>query len=119
MSRLPRLVAVGIVVAALLNQGAHAQNSQGAQGAQGGRPVRRVLRAAHRDRRVRTQSAQGDQAAATPTFRGGIDFVRVDVIVSDKAGNPIGDLSKATSRSSKTAKCRTSRPSSWLSSTAA
>src|SRR5438874_12558514 len=36
----------------------------------------------------------GDQPQQ-PLFRGGINFVRVDVIVSDKAGNPIGDL-KAT-----------------------
>jgi len=28
----------------------------------------------------------------TPVFRGGIDFVRVDVIVTDKAGRPLGDL---------------------------
>src|SRR5689334_11467382 len=27
-----------------------------------------------------------------PVFRTGINFVRVDVIVSDKAGNPVGDL---------------------------
>jgi VWFA-related protein len=27
-----------------------------------------------------------------PTFRTGINFVRVDVIVSDRAGNPVGDL---------------------------
>src|SRR3981081_4662515 len=30
-----------------------------------------------------------------PVFRGGINFVRVDVIVSDKAGNQVSDL-KAT-----------------------
>src|SRR5438876_10464470 len=33
----------------------------------------------------------GDQPQQ-PVFRGGINFVRVDVIVSDKTGNPIGDL---------------------------
>ncbi len=27
-----------------------------------------------------------------PVFRAGINFVRVDVIVSDKNGNPVGDL---------------------------
>ena len=27
-----------------------------------------------------------------PTFRAGINFVRVDVIISDKQGNPVGDL---------------------------
>src|SRR5947209_18918667 len=30
-----------------------------------------------------------------PVFRTGINFVRVDVIISDKAGNPIADLSQA------------------------
>jgi VWFA-related protein len=30
-----------------------------------------------------------------PTFRAGINFVRVDVIVSDKAGSPVGDLQQA------------------------
>ena len=28
----------------------------------------------------------------TPTFRGGIDFVRVDAFVTDKKGNPVTDL---------------------------
>ena len=30
-----------------------------------------------------------------PTFRAGINFVRVDVIISDKNGNPVGDLQAA------------------------
>src|SRR5512138_1864482 len=38
----------------------------------------------------------GDQAPpqpqAPPIFRTGINFVRVDVIVSDKSGNTVGDL---------------------------
>jgi len=34
----------------------------------------------------------GNPQAATPTFRTDINFVRVDVIVSDKQGNPVGDL---------------------------
>jgi len=33
--------------------------------------------------------------AQPPVFRTGINFVRVDVIISDKAGNPIADLSQA------------------------
>jgi VWFA-related protein len=35
----------------------------------------------------------GDQQP--PLFRAGVNFVRVDVIVSDKSGNPVGDLSQA------------------------
>jgi VWFA-related protein len=35
---------------------------------------------------------QGDQPQKPPTFRTGIDYVRVDVLVSDNKGNPITDL---------------------------
>jgi VWFA-related protein len=35
---------------------------------------------------------QTETPPATPTFRADINFVRVDVIVSDKQGNPVGDL---------------------------
>src|SRR5262245_17750752 len=37
------------------------------------------------------QQAPGDQPQ-TPVFRSGINFVRVDVIVSDKNGGPVADL---------------------------
>jgi VWFA-related protein len=33
--------------------------------------------------------------AQPPVFRTGINFVRVDVIISDKAGNPVADLTQA------------------------
>src|SRR5688572_7101251 len=36
--------------------------------------------------------AQGDQPQRPPLFRTGIDYVRVDVLVSDSKGNPITDL---------------------------
>jgi len=36
--------------------------------------------------------AQGTDAAGQPVFRAGINFVRVDVIVTDKSGNPVADL---------------------------
>jgi VWFA-related protein len=49
-----------------------------------------------------SQPAAGQQPAAQPaqepqppTFRAGINFVRVDVIISDKNGNPVGDLQAA------------------------
>jgi VWFA-related protein len=38
------------------------------------------------------QPPAGDQPPAPPTFKAGIDFVRVDVIVTDKKGNPVVDL---------------------------
>jgi VWFA-related protein len=37
-------------------------------------------------------AAQQPPPPTQPTFRTGINFVRVDVIVSDKAGNPVEDL---------------------------
>jgi VWFA-related protein len=36
-----------------------------------------------------------DAAAGQPVFRAGINFVRVDVIVTDKQGNPVMDLTQA------------------------
>jgi VWFA-related protein len=38
---------------------------------------------------------QGDNAQQTPVFRGGIDFVRVDVIVTDKKAQPVTNLTQA------------------------
>ena len=38
---------------------------------------------------------QTPAAPQQPTFRTGINFVRVDVIVSDRAGTPVGDLAQA------------------------
>jgi VWFA-related protein len=39
--------------------------------------------------------ATADQQPQPPTFKTGINFVRVDVIISDKNGNPIADLQPA------------------------
>jgi len=36
-----------------------------------------------------------DQPAQPPVFRAGINYVRVDVIISDKNGNPVADLQAA------------------------
>jgi len=41
------------------------------------------------------QPAQPGDAGQQPIFRSGINFVRVDVILTDKAGNPIADLQPA------------------------
>jgi VWFA-related protein len=38
------------------------------------------------------QTPPADPAVQPPVFRGGINYVRVDVIISDKAGNPVADL---------------------------
>src|SRR5580765_2557224 len=41
------------------------------------------------------QQQTGDDKGAQPAFRGGINFVRVDVIISDKNGNNIADLKES------------------------
>src|SRR5258707_5361552 len=41
------------------------------------------------------QPPASDPAQQPPVFRTGINFVRVDVIITDKAGNPVGDLTAA------------------------
>jgi len=38
------------------------------------------------------QTADQQPAPQTPVFRAGVNYVRVDVIVSDKSGNPVTDL---------------------------
>ncbi|MGH9349911.1 MAG: VWA domain-containing protein, partial [Vicinamibacterales bacterium] len=40
-------------------------------------------------------ASQPEPAPQQPTFRTGINFVRVDVIVSDRKGTPLGDLTAA------------------------
>ena len=44
---------------------------------------------------AQTPEPQADAAAGQPVFRAGINFVRVDVIVTDKQGNPVTDLTQA------------------------
>ncbi|HEV2984733.1 MAG TPA: hypothetical protein VGX46_10100, partial [Vicinamibacterales bacterium] len=64
------------------------------------------LMAASREGGQQAQQAQAKQQppppqtppadpAQPPVFRTGINFVRVDVIISDKAGNPVADLTAA------------------------
>src|SRR6476620_1079613 len=40
------------------------------------------------------QNPAPSQGGAQPTFRGGVNVVRVDVIASDSRGNPVTDLAK-------------------------
>lgn len=57
-----------------------------------------VALAVRGDAQQQTQQAQqpppaaGDQPPQPPTFKAGINFVRVDVIITDKSGNPVADL---------------------------
>ena len=43
---------------------------------------------------VSTQERPAPQGGGQPTFRTGVNIVRVDVIVTDKDGNPVADLNK-------------------------
>jgi VWFA-related protein len=74
MAKLFRVTAVAVMVAALATVvPGHAQQPQGGQAQPQAPPP--------------PTGADGQ-----PVFRAGINFVRVDVIVSDKSGNPIADL---------------------------
>jgi VWFA-related protein len=66
-------VGCGLIVACLTGIRGHAQQRDTGQPAQ-------------------QQPGQPQPDAQPPVFRTGINFVRVDVIVTDKNGNPIGDL---------------------------
>src|SRR4051794_2907545 len=81
MARFRRLSAVLLTTAVALAARPQAQNAPAAPAPQSGQPA--------------AQPAATDQPPAPgqpPVFRTGINFIRVDVIVSDKAGNPVGDL---------------------------
>src|SRR3954471_24932176 len=81
MARFRRLSAVLLTTAVALAARPQAQNAPAAPAPQSAQPA--------------AQPAATDQPPAPgqqPVFRTGINFVRVDVIVSDKAGNPVGDL---------------------------
>lgn len=43
---------------------------------------------------VKTQDQPAPQSPPQPTFRGGVNIVRVDVIVTDDKGDPVTDLTK-------------------------
>src|SRR5215470_1790478 len=81
MARFRRFCAVFLMTAVALAVRPQAQNAPAASPAPAGQQP--------------SQPPATDQPPAPgqqPVFRTGINFVRVDVIVSDKAGNPVGDL---------------------------
>src|SRR5713101_2819075 len=83
MSRAPRpTVAVASLLAWLGLQG-HAQQSQAKPPQQTPQP------------QGQAQPPAPDQPQPPPLFRTGINFVRVDVIISDNKGNPVADLQPA------------------------
>jgi VWFA-related protein len=69
-----RVACLAVALAALASLRGDAQQQQPAQSGQ------------------QPPQQQQQQPAAPPTFRTGINYVRVDVIVSDKTGQPVDDL---------------------------
>src|SRR5579862_9317831 len=87
MRRLLRLSSVGVVLTMVALTG-HAQNSQPRQDDRRTPPAQQDAPA---DKNAAAQNPAPDQSQ-NPVFRAGIDFVRVDVIASDRSGNAIADL---------------------------
>src|SRR5205814_3843132 len=79
MARLLRCSAVAIVLL-LLQPGPSAQQGPGTAPA---------------GQNADKAQSQDPPAGAQPTFRAGINFVRVDVILTDKNGNPVSDLKQS------------------------
>ncbi|HEY7286017.1 MAG TPA: VWA domain-containing protein [Vicinamibacterales bacterium] len=73
------LIARGHAQAPQQQQQSQQQQQQGGQQAAGQQPTGQA----------------GQETQQPPTFRTGINFVRVDVIISDKNGNPVGDLQQS------------------------
>lgn len=95
MAKLRRVTAAGILVAALAAVvPGHAQQSAGqrppAQGTPQPQPSAPVQPQPQAQQGQQVQGAPADPQQ--PIFRAGINFVRVDVIVSDRNGNVINDL---------------------------
>src|SRR6478672_1973166 len=80
MARFRRLGAVFLTTAIALAARPQAQNAPAAPPPAGQQPPQPAT------------DQPPPAAGQAPVFRTGINFVRVDVIVSDKAGNPVGDL---------------------------
>src|SRR5262245_56284248 len=83
------LLLAGLVCAGTMRTGASPQSgaAPGNTPAQGG--------AAAQGGGAQGAPQPGGATAQPPTFRGGIDFIRVDVFVSDRSGRPITDLEQA------------------------
>src|SRR6185295_803927 len=85
MARTLRTIAFGVLTVTIVSLSGHAQQAQsgGAPAQQGQAPA---------DQTPPPPATPQGATPQSPVFRGGINCVRVDVIVSDKAGNPVSDL---------------------------
>jgi VWFA-related protein len=82
MARFHRFSAVVLLAAAAVVAQPRAQNGPSGQAPQSAQPAAQP----------QTTDQPPPAPGQPPIFRTGINFVRVDVIVSDKSGNPVGDL---------------------------
>lgn len=93
MRKAPRLVVIALFVGLLVAL-AHAQSPPAGQGQQGGSTAGQA--SPPQGQAAGTAAAQGgQQKPQQPTFRTGINFVRVDVIASGKDGAPVTDLKQS------------------------
>ncbi|MGE3510995.1 MAG: VWA domain-containing protein [Vicinamibacterales bacterium] len=96
MARLLRSMALGVLSTMLLSFQGDAQQRQGGSGGRTDAPTTSAAQAGQTTTSATPPPSQETQqpAGGTPVFRGGIDYVRVDVIVTDKSGNPVNDLTQ-------------------------
>src|SRR4051812_37274306 len=80
-SRMRTLLSAAVVLIVALGARGHAE-----QGAQQQQP--------QQSQQPQPKPAAGDQQQPPPVFRAGINFVRVDVIITDKSGAPIANLTE-------------------------
>ena len=88
MTRTPVALILALAVSLVETGTARPQAGQGSGSAQGADGRQTGAPAA-------TPAAPQSEPAQQPTFRAGINFVRVDVIVNDKKGDPVADLTAA------------------------
>jgi len=84
------LAAAAAALSLVLGLQGHAQQAGGAQQPQ--QPSKPSQPQAAPQQQQPAPAQPAEPAQQPPTFRTGINFVRVDVILTDKNGNPVGDL---------------------------
>ncbi len=89
------LAACAALLLALATKDAAPAAARAQRGLWRGLAEARVYAAAREGGQQPAQTPPADPATQPPVFRAGINYVRVDVIISDKNGNPVGDLQPA------------------------
>jgi VWFA-related protein len=91
MGRLRRFTAVSLLMTLVLTAQPRGQQPAGQPPTTGQSPAQPPAQPADSSDQPAGQPAD-PASSGQPTFRAGINFVRVDVIVTDKNGNPVADL---------------------------